>query len=191
MKVGSFEWGCHISFLLHAWISFTKRKRVEKEWYHKSNARNATTYVWITIFSWCWWVSEWLNKHSNFGYIFTKKNPNNPADMLKDGIVIVVKLSFMTMNVNKTHKLLWELSAFPILPPPSSQTPSQTDVPSTSSSPRFFLSSSPLSLLLLFNYDLHLFFSFFFLFLLLIWNTAWCLSFLITFYIRKLYIRRL
>ena len=63
----------------------------------------ATTQVWMTVFS-CL-VNGLLNSPDfarTFVHVFTKKNPSNPAETFSDGIIPVVRFSFITMNVNAT-----------------------------------------------------------------------------------------
>lgn len=65
----------------------------------------ATTHVWITVFS-CR-VKGCFNKPDllrNFVHVLTKKNPKSPAETLSDGMIPVVRLSFITMNVNMMPK---------------------------------------------------------------------------------------
>jgi len=142
---------------------------------------DATTHVWITVFSWrvngCMSIPILAN---TLVHICTKKNPNNPADMFNDGIIPVVKLSFMTMNVNNTANTKLTTIALTVICFSHRGTtfPSNafsTDVSSTSSSLLaetilfVVFSPSPLSLLLLSNYDIDFFF--FLLLLCIIWNT--------------------
>lgn len=66
----------------------------------------ATTHVWITVFS-CL-VKGCFSKPDlsrNFVQVFTKKNPNSPAETLREGMIPVVRLSFITMKVNKIPKI--------------------------------------------------------------------------------------
>lgn len=66
----------------------------------------ATTQVWITVFSClvkgCFKIPD-LSR--NLVHVFTKKKPNNPADTFNDGIIPVVRLSFITINVNKIPRI--------------------------------------------------------------------------------------
>lgn len=62
---------------------------------------DATTQVWMTVFS-CL-VKGWL-KRPNFPtkvvQILRKKKPKRPADTLSEGMIPVVRLSFITMKLN-------------------------------------------------------------------------------------------
>lgn len=63
----------------------------------------ATTQVWITVFSWrvkgCFNMPELCK---TLVHVLTKKYPNSPAETLREGIIPVVRLSFITMKVNIT-----------------------------------------------------------------------------------------
>lgn len=65
--------------------------------------QQATTHVWITVFSWR--VNGCLsapNLSSNLVHILTKKNPRSPAETLRDGMIPVVRFSFITITLNIT-----------------------------------------------------------------------------------------
>ena len=68
----------------------------------KAMPDEATTQVWMTVFS-CL-VKGCLKRpdlSKNFVHDLTKKKPNRPADTLSEGIIPVVRLSFITMKLNK------------------------------------------------------------------------------------------
>ncbi|OAY85957.1 hypothetical protein ACMD2_05090, partial [Ananas comosus] len=71
-----------------------------------------TTQVWITVFSWR--VKGRLSTptcSSAFVHIFTRKNPSNPAETLSDGMIPVVRFSFMTMKLRKNPSMRLTTSA--------------------------------------------------------------------------------
>ncbi|MED6154781.1 hypothetical protein PIB30_115951, partial [Stylosanthes scabra] len=61
---------------------------------------DATTHVWMTVFSClvkgCFNIPE---PCKNFVQILTKKNPRSPAETLSEGIIPVVRFSFITMKL--------------------------------------------------------------------------------------------
>lgn len=67
----------------------------------KAMPEEATTQVWITVFS-CLVKGCLRRPHfwSILVHVLTKKNPNKPAETLREGIIPVVKLSFITMKLN-------------------------------------------------------------------------------------------
>lgn len=69
----------------------------------KAMPEEATTQVWMTVFSClvkgCLKILEFSR---NFVHVFTKKKPRRPAETLSEGIIPVVRFSFMTMNVKST-----------------------------------------------------------------------------------------
>lgn len=66
----------------------------------------ATTQVWMTVFS---WRVKGCLRYPDFSrslvHILTKKNPKSPAETLSEGIIPVVRLSFMTMKVKRIPKM--------------------------------------------------------------------------------------
>ena len=63
----------------------------------------ATTQVWMTVFS-CLVKGCFNNPDFSINLVhdFRKKNPNKPAETFREGIIPVVKLSFITMKVKST-----------------------------------------------------------------------------------------
>lgn len=75
----------------------------------------ATTQVWMTVFS-CL-VKGCLNMpdfSKNFVQVFTKKNPRRPAETLREGIIPVVRLSFITMKLNNMLSAKLTTKALPV-----------------------------------------------------------------------------
>lgn len=78
-----------------------KRRNEKKKIPLKAMPEDATTQVWMTVFS-CL-VKGCLNMpdfSKNLVQVFTKKNPRRPAETLREGIIPVVRLSFITMKLN-------------------------------------------------------------------------------------------
>jgi hypothetical protein len=68
----------------------------------KAMPEDATTQVWITVFSClvkgCFKRPDFSR---NFVQVLIKKKPRRPAETLREGMIPVVRLSFITMTLNK------------------------------------------------------------------------------------------
>ncbi|CAN6458653.1 unnamed protein product [Victoria cruziana] len=98
-------------------------------------SEQATTHVWMTVFS-CL-VNSCLRSpdfSSSIVHILMKKKPSSPTVMLSDGMIHVVRLSFITIteNITPRKQLITTNAVAPAIAAPS---PFRTSVPRTQVTP--------------------------------------------------------